>query len=754
MISSSPSSPGSIGEVTSECILSLRQLGAKLRNGEMTTSTAKETTEFKHSIVANRQRLEASASRTWIDAETVMDPLANQTECEGLAKTRNKEIVDAVGDFSDRLSLWSQDVGAASGRLEGLLAQSSSLRIHTLNLLVDLRAQISDLVSIENEDAIEEIIDIIGSLFHLEPALIDPAPLDRCSSTRESFGLTEKKASVGRKPSSHSHAKLTLVEERRRATSKKPDVDIIAVSGLFGLSSWLPDGHLDDGELTHTWLATLLPDILEENGIYARILSFRCKFPRFAYKEPDFIESQANQLVKQVSTERILDPARPLFFLSHSFGGIFAKQAICTLIDEGLSVNTATPVCGCLFFSVPHDTSGGVDSALDSWILSLLESSDMLQQRRCGPTLNIENRFAQNELAQNELARYILRRMAIRVNETYKEKEIQYSILAINYYEPCCDVFIPPSVATELLPEKMNASADHSGVARFSRDQREYILPAVHRIARIIENASAEWQNEIEHFSALVKQQADLKKQREDPFAMLAGYNTSVLINDCLEMEGQKWSAVVDLVRDLVDVITAYDTEDVDIQFSNQAIQSFSVKDGMQASKLLSKVRPAGDGWDFESQLYRYIVKYLNSKSSRLANGNLRPVNMILLTTGAWPPSDSFDMALKRIADRSKADSVLDLRMQFVQVEQSSSLSEPFSSDSGVGFFQRSNGSQTIMPNVSISCISSLKPNMGLDCTRSHCSCSLRLRCRYLPEDSSWCNNESFPRSSYALGRW
>ena len=634
--------------MTSECIASLRLLGAKLRNSE------------------------------------------------GLVKPRNGMTADLIGDFCDRLSLWSQDVGAQDGRLEGLLAQSASLRNHTSNLLVDLTAQISEITFIEDEDededVVEEISDIIGSLFHLEPALIDPAPLDRCSpSSGQSWGLFNAKTvasedsyshktvgltlfaerslpsaeTVASDSYSHRPVELKLVAERRRATSEKPDVDVIAVSGFFGVSSWLPDDQLYHGELADTWLATLLPDILEENGIYARILSFGCKPPRSNFNEPLSLAVQANELVKLVSAERITDPARPLFFLSHSFGGILAKQAICTLIDEGLSVNTATPVCGCLFFAVPHDISDGPNSALGPWVLSLFQSSLKAQLRRWGPQLYFGDIL-------------ILQQMVIQVNEAYKKKEAQYSIPAINYFEPSCRMLN----TSEVLPEKANADVDHSGVAGFSRDHREYILPAVHQIARIIETASTEWQNEIEsdfkNFPAIVEQHAILRRQRENPFAMLTGYNTAVLINDCLEMQGPKWSAVVDIVRDLVDVITDYDTEDVDIQLSHQAVQSFSVKDGMQTSKLLSRVRPAGNEWNFESQLDRYVAKYLKSKSSRLASGNLRPVNMIILTTGAAPDPDSYDAALARIADRPEAKSSLDLRMQFVQLEDSLDPSEVF----------------------------------------------------------------------------
>lgn len=703
---------GSIREVTSECITSLRRLGAKLRDGDH----------------------------------------------RGLAEPRNINPADLLGEFCDRLSLWSQDVGATDGRLDGLLTLSSSLRIHTLNLLVDLTAQISELTSIEDEDAVEEITDIIESLFHLEPALIDPAPLDRCLSTQDSTGLSEavslnngekrctcgqpsfgtmiacvdeaclrkwfhlecvglkevpidtswycfecKASQLGGNPAFNSHFhkpdEVNFIGERRRATSKKPDVDIIAVSGVFGLSSWLPTEQLDHEELADTWLATLLPDILEENGIYARILSFRYQIPDWFLDETLNLEVLARKLVKHVSTERISDPERPLFFLCHSFGGILAKQTICTLIDEGLSVNTTSPVCGCLFFSVPHDTNPAPSSPLGAWFLSLIAN---LRLRVFPTTSQLSEPFSSDMLAKRL-------RIIAQVNEAYKKQELQYSITAINYYEPSLQGFELQSIASELLPPRIHARADHSGVARFSQNQREDILTAIHQIARIVETASAEWRNEIESdfnsFPAIVKQQALLNKQREDPFAMLTGYNTAILINDCLTMFGTKWSAVVDIVRDLVDVVTNYDTEDVDIQLSNQAVQSFSVRDGMQASRLLLKVRPAGDEWNFEFQLERYIVKYLKSKSSRLANGKLRPVNMITLT-GASPRGngDSFYVALERIAGRSGTESSLNLRMQFVQLERS-----PSSVEFWAACLQSSNQSQTRAPNVSSPLVATLR---------------------------------------------
>ena len=492
---------------------------------------------------------------------------------------------------------------------------------------------------------------------------------------------------------------MNFIGERRRATSKKSDVDIIAVSGVFGLSSWLPTERLDHEELADTWLATFLPDILEENGIYARILSFRYKTPDWFHDETLNLEVLSRKLVKQVSTDRMSDPERPLFFLCHSFGGILAKQTVCTLIDEGLSVNTASPVCGCLFFSVPHDTSPGPDSALGAWFRSLMANLR-------GEVFPIISQFS--EPFSSEMFAKRLRIIA-QVNEAYKKKELQYSITAINYYEPSLHVLESKSITSELLPPGMDARADHSGVARFSRNQREDILPVIHQIARIVEIASTEWRNEIESdfksFPAIVKQQALLNEQREDPFAMLIGYNTAVLIDDCLTMFGTKWSAVVDIVRDLVDVVTNYDTEDVDIQLFNQAVQSFSVKDGMQASRLLLRVQPAGEEWNFESQFERYIVKYLKSKSSRLANGELRPVNMIILT-GASPRAngDSFYMALERIAGQSGTESSLDLRMQFVQLERSLGSAEFWAA-----CLQSSNQSQTRAPNVSIPRVATLR---------------------------------------------
>ena len=694
----------SIREVTGGCITSLRRLGAKLRDGER----------------------------------------------GDLAECRNINPADLLGDLCDRLLLWSQDVGATDGRLDGLLAQSSSLRIHTLNLLVDLTTQISELTSTEDEGAIEEITDLIDSLFHLEPALIDPAPLDRCLSTQQSSGQSEavslkdreqrctcgqpsfgtmiacddeacvrewfhlecvglKEVPKGRswycfeckarqsegnpafESLTHQPDEVNFIGERRRATSKKPDVDIIAVSGVFGLSSWLPTEQLDHEELADTWLATLLPDILEENGIYARIVSFRYKIPDWFHDETVNLEILARKLVKQISTQRVSDPERPLFFLCHSFGGILAKQTICTLIDEGLSVNNASPVCGCLFFSVPHNTSSSPDSALGAWFRSLIKNLR-------GEVFPVISQFSE-PISSDKFAKRL--RIIAQVNEGYKKQELQYGITAINYYEPSLHVFESQSIKSELLPPVMDARADHSGVARFSRNQREDILPAIHQIARIVETASAEWRNEIESdfkaFPAVVKQQALLNKQREDPFAMLTGFNTAVLINDCLTMSGTRWSAVVDIVRDLVDVVTNYDTEDVDIQLSNQAFQSFSVRDGIQASRLLLRVQPAGDEWDFESQFERYILKYLKSKSSRLANGELRPVNMIILT-GASPRAngDSFYMALERIAGRAGTESSLDLRMQFVQLERNLGSAEFWAACR-----QSSNQSQTRAPNVS-----------------------------------------------------
>jgi hypothetical protein len=537
------------------------------------------------------------------------------------------QAANRVANQYDRLTLWAQDVGASDGNLDVLLYRSSSLKSCTLKLLAELLRELTD-PALSIDSLIEEVQDIINNLFSLEPALQNPAPLDKLHD--EIFDLSPVVTNLHLDQHATTTSTLKVLYEAIRPTSMRPDVDVIAIAGIHGNSSWAWDGRSINAKMPAVWISPLLPETMQNNGIYARLLSGTYDLSSEMVTQYPNLQSIANDFVKAINHMRLPDPDRQLYFIAHGIGGILAKHIIQILVREGLSVNiNLKPVSGCMFFGVPRDMN---DVSQLQKILGE-KYGPRCEQPECYSILGPEH-----------------------IHDNFMSLVHQYQIPVVSYLEPRDQQigsntvypqlpFVLPSTA---IPEHAPLHPYHREISAYFPDEEETVLLLAHQIVIMVEFArqDADFGDNISSFSSMDHLQAG-RARREDPFAMLVAYNTAILVNDSLTILGEKWTTTKDLVRDLVDVVTNYDTEDVDLQLYSQDIQSYIVSDGVQAARLLARTTPRGYEWDCAQQVKRYLQKYRTAPSSLKADGVVRPINMIILT-GGMPTGSRRDAASLR----------------------------------------------------------------------------------------------------------
>ena len=461
----------------------------------------------------------------------------------------------------DRLGLWAHDVKIMNGSLDDQLQSNSALSSCVAEMLHDLQEQLCSMATASTglSALVEEVTDIIDSLISLEPTLKSPPPLDEITGKTLPTSVPETQDET---------AHFEIIANNVRYTSGKPDLDIVVIPG-FQLENLTPYGELN-------MLIDVLPSVLEENGIYARVLvaNSHTQLHPSHLANDEAIRPLINKYVKYLNRARYQDPERSLQFLGHSIGTFIAKGVATTLALEGLVVDTDRPICGCTFLQT---SSGDGSEAITSWFDAVF-----------GVFLSPEN----------------ARELSV-INREFERAAQAQKI----------EVFLPEVT---------------SGIR--TRDDQ---LPLIHRIARMAESVmSSEYSEDVTPTQLLKGNAGSETARKADEFAILNGYDTAILVNDCSSFSEEIHSSIIDIVRDCVDTVLLYQ-EDMDIQLSSAKNQCFSVQDSSKAARLLASWGDTGEPWSFSTALLTYLKRYATSPSSNLPNGALRPCNLIVFTASA-----------------------------------------------------------------------------------------------------------------------
>ncbi|WP_293135492.1 triacylglycerol lipase [Okeania sp. SIO3I5] len=128
--------------------------------------------------------------------------------------------------------------------------------------------------------------------------------------------------------------------------------DVIFVHGLNGhpRKTWHPQEKSDDDNFWPAWLGEDLPNM----GIWS--LGYEVNSSHWKGTSMPLVH-RATNILKVLDTYKI--GSRPLFFITHSMGGLLVKQMLRNALDSGTPQWKAivNQTKGIVFFSTPHDGS-------------------------------------------------------------------------------------------------------------------------------------------------------------------------------------------------------------------------------------------------------------------------------------------------------------------------------------------------------------------------------------------------------------
>ncbi|WP_287287091.1 triacylglycerol lipase [Okeania sp. SIO2B9] len=151
--------------------------------------------------------------------------------------------------------------------------------------------------------------------------------------------------------------------------------DVIFVHGLDGhpRKTWHPQEKSDDDNFWPVWLGEDLPDM----GIWS--LKYEVSSSHWKGESMPLVD-RATNILKLLDTYKIGD--RPLFFITHSMGGLLVKQMLYRAVylknPKWKAIVDQTQ--GIVFFSTPHSGSNLANLIkYMGWILQTTVSIDELE---------------------------------------------------------------------------------------------------------------------------------------------------------------------------------------------------------------------------------------------------------------------------------------------------------------------------------------------------------------------------------------
>ncbi|WVW86980.1 hypothetical protein I302_109036 [Kwoniella bestiolae CBS 10118] len=173
----------------------------------------------------------------------------------------------------------------------------------------------------------------------------------------------------------------------------------------------------------------------------------------------------------------------------------------------------------------------------------------------------------------------------------------------------------------------------------------------------------------------------------EDPLEILREYDTVFLIDDSSSMKGRRWNEARTSLMGVADIAARYDQDGIDVKFLNSRKEGNGMRTGNQVMQLFEAVKPSGatpTGQRLENILREYMqtlergnrTSSLFSSSRNPGTGNVKPMNLIVITDGA--PTDDPESVIITFAKRlDKGEYPLSqVGIQFLQVGDDPSAKE------------------------------------------------------------------------------
>lgn len=159
----------------------------------------------------------------------------------------------------------------------------------------------------------------------------------------------------------------------------------------------------------------------------------------------------------------------------------------------------------------------------------------------------------------------------------------------------------------------------------------------------------------------------------EDPLAILARYDTILLIDDSGSMSFQnRWREAGTAVAGLADALVRYDSDGIDVYFLNSIEYLRNVVSATQVNRLFERVAPIGPCTPTDVRVEQLLNIYLDRLEHGKANNlpPVKPLNLIIITDGQADDPDALAYVLSGITERLDRGRfpLNQLGVQFIQI--------------------------------------------------------------------------------------
>ncbi|KAH0545385.1 hypothetical protein FGG08_000526 [Glutinoglossum americanum] len=432
----------------------------------------------------------------------------------------------------------------------------------------------------------------------------------------------------------------------------------VAVHGLDGhpWNSFIARSSDRKGTMETMWLRDIFPEILEEQGIYPRIMTFGFNANVWVDNSTQTTEEAAENLVGSLNAERASDPSRPLYFFGHSLGGLVVKQAACNVVNVGIGVDASfeSPIKGCFFFGVPHKGSG----LADPYGNMLMTMKTVLLGGGPNPNMVKDLRQKGNTVSRISMEFNSVRRIhGIKTINCYEQRTINgHKVVE----KDSAILDWPDTVGS------FGLDADHRDIVKFSGTSHPGFQPIMSAVIDIVRSAMAQPHTPTPIVpSGLVLPEDG--PQEELALSNLRRFDTIFLVDDSGSMRGPRWRETAQALKEVAKRAVKYDRNGVDIRFLNSTWENRdNLANVSDVAEVFARVIPDGatpTGDALDTELCDYMVKYR-------ADRRTKKLNLIVLTGGAPECPQEVEDAIVKFAKELESlhAAKSQVGVQFVQV--------------------------------------------------------------------------------------
>lgn len=448
---------------------------------------------------------------------------------------------------------------------------------------------------------------------------------------------------------------LSCLYSSTKSSVKDSTLDLVFIHGINGHAINSFASHLIDPIREAMWPCSELPKVLEEAGIFPRIMTFGWDANVWLdpHQDNQKLGEACESLRRELDRERSDCKNRPIVFVGYGVGGLLVKQVVLEIINfafnDGFFEN---PIKACFFFGVPHHS---FDEGMS--FASIRAAMNFLVRRNEFPDFSqIESLNFQNQAIGL-------------LSQEFDVVRKQYGIHTHCIYgrQLTGSMYVVPeeSAMLDRNPENSDrVDANFRNIVQLARSERNrwQVLGIMRDIIQKKLNP---------------KPAPKHKMNKESLYARLKERDIVYLIDDSDSMAGPRWSTTSKVLAKIATITAFYNKDGIDVRFFNtysEDEERVNLNSSEKVMRLFRSVTPDGGTPTadiLEDELSQYLAKFRVKR-------NRKKLYLIVLTDGQPDDVQAVEEVVIKYANELEELKAppFQVGMQFVQIGEDKVASE------------------------------------------------------------------------------